>query len=80
VFTDVAPPLQLMPRTTEQDQALPWLDRSNAQVGVEGLVVKARNQPYRAGRTGHWRKISPLRSWAARARNVNPRKVNDVVG
>src|SRR5690348_13428569 len=46
-----------MPRTTKRDQALPWLDRSNAQVGVEGLVVKARNQPYRAGRTGDWRKI-----------------------
>jgi ATP-dependent DNA ligase len=57
LFARVEPPLQLMPRTTELEQALPWLDRSNAQVGVEGLVVKARDQPYRAGRTGDWRKI-----------------------
>jgi ATP-dependent DNA ligase len=64
LFTDVEPPLQLMPRTTEQDQALPWLDRSNAQVGVEGLVVKARHQPYRAGRTGDWRKIRSVGSRA----------------
>lgn len=57
LFIRVEPPMQLMPRTTEREQALPWLDRSNAQVGVEGLVVKARDQPYRAGRTGDWRKI-----------------------
>jgi ATP-dependent DNA ligase len=57
LFTGVLPPLQLMPCATDRDEALPWLDRSSALVGVEGLVLKRRDQPYRAGRTGDWRKI-----------------------
>jgi ATP dependent DNA ligase-like protein len=57
LFTGVAPPLQLSPSTTDQDEALQWLDPSSALVGIEGVLVKARDQPYRAGRTGDWRKI-----------------------
>lgn len=52
VFAGVAPPLQLIPATDNQQTALRWLDPSSALVGIEGLLVKARDQPYRAGRTG----------------------------
>jgi ATP-dependent DNA ligase len=36
LFTGVAPPLQLSPSTTDQDEALQWLAPSSALVGIEG--------------------------------------------
>jgi ATP-dependent DNA ligase len=57
LFAGVAPPLQLVPATDDQEEALRWLDPSSALVGIEGVLVKARDQPYRAGRTGAWRKV-----------------------
>lgn len=57
LFTGVAPPLQLIPATDDQQTALRWLNPSSALVGIEGLLVKARDQPYRAGRSNAWRKV-----------------------
>lgn len=57
LFAGVTPPLQLVPATDNRDEALRWLDPSSALVGIEGLLVKARDQAYRAGRTADWRKI-----------------------
>jgi ATP-dependent DNA ligase len=57
LFDGVAPPLQLMPNTTDQGESMRWMDPTNAQVGIEGVVVKTADQPYRAGRTGDWLKI-----------------------
>lgn len=57
LLAGVAPPVQLVPVTDDQQEALRWLDPSNAAVGIEGVVAKDRDQPYRAGRTGDWRKV-----------------------
>jgi ATP-dependent DNA ligase len=57
LFSGVAPPLQLMPNTTDRDEALRWLDPANVHVGIEGVVVKTADQPYRPGRTGDWLKV-----------------------
>ena len=46
-----------MPNTTDRAEAMRWLDPANALVGIEGVVVKTADQPYRAGRTGDWRKV-----------------------
>ena len=47
------PPLSLSPVTTDRDVAQQWLE-DMPHVGVEGLVIKATNQPYTPG----------VRSWS----------------
>jgi ATP-dependent DNA ligase len=49
------PPLQLSPATTDRDEALVWFE-TWAPVGVEGLVVKGRDQPYLPGQR-RWLKV-----------------------
>ena len=46
----LSPPLQVTPATADHDVAAAWLrDYTTADVGVEGLVIKALGQPYRPG-------------------------------
>ncbi|MCT2585408.1 ATP-dependent DNA ligase [Actinophytocola gossypii] len=56
-LTAVGPPLQLVPATPDRDAALEWMKPEVADVGIEGVVAKDANKPYRAGRTGDWLKI-----------------------
>lgn len=51
------PPLQLTPSTTDRDTALRWMSPELAEIGIEGVVAKDVTEPYRAGRTGSWRKV-----------------------
>ena len=54
--SDWRPPLQVTPQTTEQGVAERWLNEyTDADLGVEGLVVKGLDQPDRPGFRG-WRK------------------------
>lgn len=53
---DVGPPLQRVLATPDEETALGWF-RDMRPVGVEGIVAKALNSPYRAGATWAWRKI-----------------------
>ncbi|MFD8516960.1 ATP-dependent DNA ligase [Streptomyces antimycoticus] len=50
----LGPPLQAVPMTTDPQLAATWYE-SLLEIGVEGLVVKELDQPYRPGR--HWRKV-----------------------
>lgn len=52
----VSPPVQLVPATADRDEALAWMRPELADVGIEGVVAKDAGRPYRAGRTGDWRK------------------------
>jgi ATP-dependent DNA ligase len=56
-LTAVGPPMQLVPVTADRDAALEWMRPDLADVGIEGVVAKDATMPYRAGRTGDWRKI-----------------------
>lgn len=56
-FAGVGPPLQLVPSTTNRTEAMQWMRPEAAHVGIEGIVAKDTTKPYRAGRTGDWRKI-----------------------
>lgn len=56
-FADVAPPLQLVPSTTDRGEAMQWMQPAVAQLGIEGIVAKDSTAPYRAGRGGDWRKV-----------------------
>ncbi|MFE9637049.1 RNA ligase family protein [Streptomyces sp. NPDC006463] len=49
-------PWTLCPMTTHLDKANEWLESWTDVSGVEGLVVKAMNQPYRTGYRG-WYKL-----------------------
>ena len=53
----VTPPLQLVPATPDPDAAAAWLAPEVADLGIEGVVAKKASEPYRAGRTGDWRKV-----------------------
>jgi ATP-dependent DNA ligase len=57
LFAGVAPPLQLIPTTSDRSLALDWLQPSQAAIGIEGVVAKDGTKPYRVGRTGDWRKV-----------------------
>ncbi|MFI0814987.1 ATP-dependent DNA ligase [Streptomyces sp. NPDC021098] len=50
----LGPPLQAVPMTMDPEVAATWYEAFPA-IGVEGLVIKHPDQPYRAGR--HWRKL-----------------------
>jgi ATP-dependent DNA ligase len=56
LLAGVAPPLQLTPATENRDEAMTWMRPEVADVGIEGVVAKQVDRPYRAGRTGDWRK------------------------
>ncbi|MFG2987000.1 ATP-dependent DNA ligase [Streptomyces sp. NPDC048258] len=49
-------PWTLCPMTTDLDKAKEWLESWTDVSGVEGIVVKAMNQPYRTGYRG-WYKL-----------------------
>jgi ATP-dependent DNA ligase len=53
----VATPLRLIPATPDPDAAAAWLAPELADLGIEGVVAKKAAEPYRAGRTGDWRKV-----------------------
>lgn len=52
----------------EQGDIGPDLFRAACNMGLEGLVSKRRDRPYRAGRSLHWVKVknpaSPAMTWA----------------
>jgi bifunctional non-homologous end joining protein LigD len=50
----------------EQGEIGPDLFRAACRMGLEGLVSKRRDRPYRAGRSPHWRKIKNPKSPAMR--------------
>ncbi|WP_030835286.1 ATP-dependent DNA ligase [Streptomyces hygroscopicus] len=50
----LGPPLQAVPMTTDPGLAATWYE-ALPEIGVEGLVIKDLDQPYRPGR--HWRKV-----------------------
>lgn len=53
IAVDTAPPLQLVPYTTDVDQARTWVrDYAAARVGIEGLVVKGVGTSYESGKRG----------------------------
>ena len=50
----------------EQGEIGPDLFRAACRMGLEGLVSKRPDRPYRAGRCPHWRKIKNPQSPAMR--------------
>ncbi|MFJ8086250.1 hypothetical protein ACIQ6Y_37495 [Streptomyces sp. NPDC096205] len=52
LFADdvLAAPFTLCPATEDREQAREWLDPSWGAVGIEGVVLKGREQPYLPGR------------------------------
>lgn len=60
LFAGVKPPLQLAPSTTDRAAALDWMRSEMSTVGIEGIVAKRMDAPYRSGRTGAWVKIRQL--------------------
>ncbi|TDX84926.1 ATP-dependent DNA ligase [Amycolatopsis arida] len=60
LLAGVAPPVQLVPSSTDYAQAVVWMRPEQARVGIEGVVAKAVGQPYRAGRSTAWLKIRQL--------------------
>jgi ATP-dependent DNA ligase len=57
VFVAAVPPLQLAPSTPVRAATGEWMRPEVAAVGIEGVVAKKADAPYRAGRTGDWVKI-----------------------
>ncbi|MEU6081017.1 ATP-dependent DNA ligase [Streptomyces sp. NPDC047108] len=55
LLTPLGPPLQPVPVTTDPETATAWYE-SLREVGVEGLVMKRLDHPYRAGRRD-WLKL-----------------------
>jgi len=57
LFAELRPPLQLAPQTTDRDEAQQWMtDYASEPVGLEGIVAKGLEQPYRTGKRD-WMKI-----------------------
>ena len=57
LFAEIGPPLQLAPQTTDYHEAEQWMtDYASDSVGLEGIVAKGLEQPYRAGKRD-WLKI-----------------------
>jgi ATP-dependent DNA ligase len=58
LMAGVGPPLQLMPSTTDRDTAVAaWMQPHAAAVGIEGVLIKRLDGPYRAGRGRDWVKV-----------------------
>lgn len=57
LLVGAAPPLELAPSVRDRDEAMKWMAPEQANVGIEGLIVKEVRRPYRPGRTGDWLKI-----------------------
>ncbi|MEV1023538.1 ATP-dependent DNA ligase [Streptomyces sp. NPDC050264] len=55
LLSPLGPPLQPVPSTTDRETALTWYEKLPA-TGVEGLVAKRLDGPYRGGRR-IWRKL-----------------------
>jgi bifunctional non-homologous end joining protein LigD len=56
----------------EQGEIGPNLFRAACNMGLEGLVSKRRDRPYRAGRSPHWVKVKNPKSPAmTRAKDMN---------
>ncbi|MET9804114.1 ATP-dependent DNA ligase [Streptomyces sp. NPDC006368] len=55
LLAELGPPIQAVPMTTDPEVAATWYETLPA-IGVEGLVIKRLDQPYRAG-TRAWRKF-----------------------
>jgi ATP-dependent DNA ligase len=49
LLAPLGPPLQTVPMTTDRDEATGWYE-GLAAIGIEGLVIKGRAQPYRPRR------------------------------
>lgn len=54
VFVAALPPLQLAPSTTDRATAMAWMRPDVAAIGIEGVVAKLVDRPYRPGRVGDW--------------------------
>ena len=56
----------------EQGEIRPDLFRAACNMGLEGLVSKRRDRPYRAGRSPHWVKVkNPQSSAMTRAKDID---------
>jgi ATP-dependent DNA ligase len=64
LLADVRPPLQITPATTDRAVSAEWWVRFTPELGIEGLVIKHLDAPYRGG-AREWRK---LKHWDARGR------------
>lgn len=57
LLEDAKPPLQLVPQTTDVDQAREWLTQyADNPVGIEGVVIKGRSTRYVPGKR-EWLKL-----------------------
>ncbi|MDN3294526.1 ATP-dependent DNA ligase [Streptomyces ficellus] len=63
LLAGLGPPIQAVPMTTDPEVAAAWYETLPA-IGVEGLVVKRLDQPYKAGRRA-WRKLRHTDTWDA---------------
>lgn len=61
LLADPVPPLQLMPSTTDRQEALEWMLAELATVGIEGIVAKPLSSLYLSGQRGEWVKASGSR-------------------
>jgi ATP-dependent DNA ligase len=60
LFSGVKPPLQLAPSTTDREVAMTWMNTESSSVGIEGVVAKLLESPYRSGRSGSWVKVRQM--------------------
>jgi ATP-dependent DNA ligase len=57
LLSDLSPPVQVTPATRDDIVAAHWLEEyAQAQVGIEGLMIKGLAEPYRPGRRD-WLKL-----------------------
>ncbi|WP_179166407.1 ATP-dependent DNA ligase [Streptomyces sp. CB03238] len=63
LLAELGPPIQHVPMTTDPELAATWYE-TLPEIGIEGLVVKRLDQPYKAG-TRAWRKIRHTDTWDA---------------
>ncbi|WP_188277750.1 ATP-dependent DNA ligase [Streptomyces sp. CBMA152] len=63
VLGELGPPLQPVPATSDLETALTWYETLPAS-GVEGLVAKRLDSPYRPGARA-WRKLRHTDTWEA---------------
>ena len=63
LLTGAPAAVQLVPMTTDRTAALAWMKPEYSAVGIEGVVAKSLDAPYRGGR--EWVKVRQ-RSWSTR--------------